>query len=90
VTSLITKEKQIKLLQVALRLKFFTKCSPSVWRLRELGWQKKVLGRDGAGVHRVVTGRCNGAKTVQDADAAERAVQTARMVEENKLAWRRP
>src|SRR6202021_2888058 len=34
---------------------------------------KKIV-RDGEGVHRVVTVRVNGAKTIQDADAAARAV----------------
>ena len=34
----------------------------------------KMIVRDGEGVHRVVTVRVNGAKTIQDADAAARAV----------------
>ena len=40
--------------------------------------------RDGEGVHRVVTVRVNGAKTVQDADAAARAVANSALV---KTSW---
>jgi len=44
---------------------------------------KKIV-RDGEGVHRVVTVRVNGAKTVQDADAAARAVANSALV---KTSW---
>ena len=40
---------------------------------------KKIV-RDGEGVHRVVTVRVNGAKTIQDADSAARAVATSALV----------
>jgi len=44
---------------------------------------KKIV-RDGEGVHRVVTVRVNGAKTMQDADAAARAVANSALV---KTSW---
>ena len=44
---------------------------------------KKIV-RDGEGVHRIVTVRVNGAKTVQDADAAARAVANSALV---KTSW---
>jgi len=44
----------------------------------------KMIVRDGEGVHRVVTVRVNGAKTVQDADAASRAVANSALV---KTSW---
>ena len=44
---------------------------------------KKIV-RDGEGVHRVVTVRINGAKTIQDADAAARAVANSALV---KTSW---
>ncbi|MEI8291781.1 MAG: bifunctional glutamate N-acetyltransferase/amino-acid acetyltransferase ArgJ [Verrucomicrobiota bacterium] len=44
---------------------------------------KKIV-RDGEGVHRVVTVRVNGAKTLQDADAAARAVANSALV---KTSW---
>ena len=44
---------------------------------------KKIV-RDGEGVHRVVTVRLNGAKTIQDADAAARAVANSALV---KTSW---
>jgi glutamate N-acetyltransferase/amino-acid N-acetyltransferase len=44
---------------------------------------KKIV-RDGEGVHRVVTVRVNGAKTVHDADAAARAVANSALV---KTSW---
>lgn len=44
---------------------------------------KKIV-RDGEGVHRVVTIRVSGAKTVQDADAAARAVANSALV---KTSW---
>jgi glutamate N-acetyltransferase/amino-acid N-acetyltransferase len=44
---------------------------------------KKIV-RDGEGVHRVVTIRVNGAKTIQDADAAARAVANSSLV---KTSW---
>ena len=44
---------------------------------------KKIV-RDGEGVHRVVTVRVNGAKTIQDADAAARAVANGALV---KTSW---
>jgi glutamate N-acetyltransferase/amino-acid N-acetyltransferase len=44
----------------------------------------KMIVRDGEGVHRVVTVRVNGAKTVQDADAAARAVANSALV---KTSW---
>jgi glutamate N-acetyltransferase/amino-acid N-acetyltransferase len=44
---------------------------------------KKIV-RDGEGVHRVVTVRVNGAKTIQDADAAARAVANSALV---KTSW---
>jgi glutamate N-acetyltransferase/amino-acid N-acetyltransferase len=44
---------------------------------------KKIV-RDGEGVHRVVTVRVTGAKTVQDADAAARAVANSPLV---KTSW---
>jgi glutamate N-acetyltransferase/amino-acid N-acetyltransferase len=44
---------------------------------------KKIV-RDGEGVHRVVTVRVTGAKTVQDADAAARAVANSALV---KTSW---
>src|SRR5882757_5603503 len=40
----------------------------------------KMIVRDGEGVHRVVTVRVNGAKTIQDADAAARAVANSALV----------
>jgi glutamate N-acetyltransferase / amino-acid N-acetyltransferase len=44
----------------------------------------KMIVRDGEGVHRVVTVRVNGAKTVADADAAARAVANSALV---KTSW---
>lgn len=44
---------------------------------------KKIV-RDGEGVHRVVTVRVNGAKSIQDADAAARAVANSALV---KTSW---
>jgi glutamate N-acetyltransferase/amino-acid N-acetyltransferase len=44
---------------------------------------KKIV-RDGEGVHRVVTVRVTGAKTIQDADAAARAVANSALV---KTSW---
>jgi glutamate N-acetyltransferase/amino-acid N-acetyltransferase len=44
----------------------------------------KMIVRDGEGVHRVVTVRVNGAKTVRDADAAARAVANSPLV---KTSW---
>ncbi len=44
----------------------------------------KQIVRDGEGVHRVVTVRVKGAKTVQDADAAARAVANSALV---KTSW---
>src|SRR6202142_396163 len=44
----------------------------------------KMIVRDGEGVHRVVTVRVNGAKTVHDADAAARAVANSALV---KTSW---
>jgi len=44
----------------------------------------KMIVRDGEGVHRVVTVRVNGAKTVEDADAAARAVANSPLV---KTSW---
>ena len=44
----------------------------------------KMIVRDGEGVHRIVTVRVNGAKTVADADAAARAVANSPLV---KTSW---
>jgi glutamate N-acetyltransferase / amino-acid N-acetyltransferase len=44
----------------------------------------KMIVCDGEGVHRVVTVRVNGARTVQDADAAARAVANSALV---KTSW---
>ncbi|HEY6170408.1 MAG TPA: bifunctional glutamate N-acetyltransferase/amino-acid acetyltransferase ArgJ [Verrucomicrobiae bacterium] len=44
----------------------------------------KMIVRDGEGVHRVVTVRIAGAKTIQDADAAARAVANSALV---KTSW---
>ena len=44
----------------------------------------KMIVRDGEGVHRVVTVRVNGAKTIQDADVAARAVANSPLV---KTSW---
>jgi glutamate N-acetyltransferase/amino-acid N-acetyltransferase len=44
----------------------------------------RMIVRDGEGVHRVVTVRVNGAKTIQDADAAARAVANSPLV---KTSW---
>src|SRR5208282_3012132 len=44
----------------------------------------KMIVRDGEGVHRVVTVHVNGAKTIQDADAAARAVANSPLV---KTSW---
>jgi glutamate N-acetyltransferase/amino-acid N-acetyltransferase len=44
----------------------------------------KMIVRDGEGVHRVVTVRVNGAKTIADADAAARAVGNSPLV---KTSW---
>ena len=44
----------------------------------------KMIVRDGEGVHRVVTVRVNGAKTIQDADAAARSVANSALV---KTSW---
>lgn len=44
----------------------------------------KMIVRDGEGVHRVVTVRVEGAKTVADADAAARAVANSALV---KTSW---
>ena len=44
----------------------------------------KMIVRDGEGVHRVVTVRVNGAKTIEDADAAARAVANSALV---KTSW---
>jgi glutamate N-acetyltransferase/amino-acid N-acetyltransferase len=44
----------------------------------------KMIVRDGEGVHRVVTVRVNGAKSVVDADAAARAVANSPLV---KTSW---
>ena len=48
-----------------------------------LALAKKIV-RDGEGVHRVVTVRVSGAKTIQDADAAARAVANSSLV---KTSW---
>jgi len=44
----------------------------------------KMIVRDGEGVHRVVTIRVNGAKNIEDADAASRAVANSALV---KTSW---
>jgi glutamate N-acetyltransferase/amino-acid N-acetyltransferase len=44
----------------------------------------KMIVRDGEGVHRIVTVRVNGAKTVADADSAARAVANSSLV---KTSW---
>ncbi|HUA65958.1 MAG TPA: bifunctional glutamate N-acetyltransferase/amino-acid acetyltransferase ArgJ [Alphaproteobacteria bacterium] len=44
----------------------------------------KMMVRDGEGVHRIVTVRLSGAKTVADADAAARAVANSSLV---KTSW---
>jgi len=44
----------------------------------------KMIVRDGEGVHRVVTVRVNGARTIQDADVAARAVANSALV---KTSW---
>ncbi len=44
----------------------------------------KMIVRDGEGVHRVVTVRVEGAKTIHDADAAARAVANSSLV---KTSW---
>jgi glutamate N-acetyltransferase / amino-acid N-acetyltransferase len=44
----------------------------------------KMIVRDGEGVHRIVTVRVSGAKTVKDADAAARAVGNSPLV---KTSW---
>ncbi len=44
----------------------------------------KMIVRDGEGVHRVVTVRVSGAKTIEDADAAARAVANSALV---KTSW---
>jgi glutamate N-acetyltransferase / amino-acid N-acetyltransferase len=44
----------------------------------------KMIVRDGEGVHRVVTVRVNGARTIQDADACARAVANSQLV---KTSW---
>ena len=44
----------------------------------------KMIVRDGEGVHRIVTVRVNGAKSIQDADAAARAVANSALV---KTSW---
>ena len=44
----------------------------------------KEIVRDGEGVHRIVTVRVSGAKTIQDADAAARAVANSPLV---KTSW---
>lgn len=44
----------------------------------------KMIVRDGEGVHRVVTVRVNSARTIQDADAAARAVANSPLV---KTSW---
>ncbi|MSU61538.1 MAG: bifunctional glutamate N-acetyltransferase/amino-acid acetyltransferase ArgJ [Pedosphaera sp.] len=44
----------------------------------------RMIVRDGEGVHRVVTVRVAGAKTIQDADAAARAVANSALV---KTSW---
>jgi glutamate N-acetyltransferase/amino-acid N-acetyltransferase len=44
----------------------------------------KMIVRDGEGVHRVVTVRVNGAKTIRDADAAARAVANSALI---KTSW---
>ena len=44
----------------------------------------RMIVRDGEGVHRVVTVRVSGAKTIQDADAAARAVANSALV---KTSW---
>src|SRR5882724_5795858 len=44
----------------------------------------KMIVRDGEGVHRVVTVRVNGAKSIKDADAAARAVANSALV---KTSW---
>jgi glutamate N-acetyltransferase / amino-acid N-acetyltransferase len=44
----------------------------------------RMIVRDGEGVHRVVTVRVNGAKSVRDADAAARAVANSPLV---KTSW---
>jgi glutamate N-acetyltransferase/amino-acid N-acetyltransferase len=44
----------------------------------------RMIVRDGEGVHRVATVRVNGARTIQDADAAARAVANSALV---KTSW---
>jgi glutamate N-acetyltransferase / amino-acid N-acetyltransferase len=46
----------------------------------------KMIVRDGEGVHRVVTVRVSGAKTIQDADAAARAVANSALVKTSTAA----
>ena len=82
VTSLISKKKS-KVRASSRRLLRDFKIFQSALNHVCLELAKKIV-RDGEGVHRVVTVRVNGAKTIQDADAAARAVANSALV---KTSW---
>jgi glutamate N-acetyltransferase / amino-acid N-acetyltransferase len=82
VTSLISKKKG-KIRDSSRRLLRDFEIFQSALNHVCLELAKKIV-RDGEGVHRVVTVRVNGAKTVQDADAVARAVANSTLV---KTSW---
>jgi glutamate N-acetyltransferase / amino-acid N-acetyltransferase len=82
VTSLISKKKG-KIRDSSRRLLRDFEIFQSALNHVCLELAKKIV-RDGEGVHRVVTVRVNGAKTIQDADAAARAVANSALV---KTSW---
>jgi glutamate N-acetyltransferase / amino-acid N-acetyltransferase len=82
VTSLISKKKG-RIRDSSRRLLLDFKTFQAALNHVCLELAKKIV-RDGEGVHRVVTVRVNGAKTIQDADAAARAVANSALV---KTSW---
>jgi glutamate N-acetyltransferase/amino-acid N-acetyltransferase len=82
VTSLISKKKN-KVRASSRRLLQDFEMFQAALNFVCLELAKKIV-RDGEGVHRVVTVRVNGAKTIQDADAAARAVANSALV---KTSW---
>ena len=82
VTSLISKRKN-KVRASSRRLLRDFEIFQSALNHVCLELAKKIV-RDGEGVHRVVTVRVNGARTIQDADAAARAVANSALV---KTSW---
>jgi glutamate N-acetyltransferase / amino-acid N-acetyltransferase len=82
VTSLISKKKS-RIRDSSRRLLRDLKTFQAALNHVSLELAKKIV-RDGEGVHRIVTVHVNGAKNIQDADAAARAVANSALV---KTSW---